>query len=276
VGNFAPRQVTAARRASSELAAICPASRYTSGLIPNTNIGACIENIPEVRRSVMFFASRRSSSSKGFPRSLEGFENIDPGRSYIYAANHQSWFDIFAILGKLPVQFRWIAKAELFRIPVLGRAMSASGYIPIDRTDRRKAFQSIDQAALRVRNGTSILIFPEGTRSPDGIMRDFKSGGFILAIKSGQPILPLSISGSYRILPRGGTWLIHPGIIRISIGEAISTESVATRNREELMSRVREAILRGLTPEEGVHIRSEFYKAGRKILNHMGRQWVHE
>lgn len=182
---------------------------------------------------------------------IQGFENIDPDRSYIYAANHQGWFDIFAILGKLPVQFRWIAKAELFRIPVLGRAMSASGYIPIDRTDRRKAFQSIDQAALRVRNGTSILIFPEGTRSPDGIMRDFKSGGFILAIKSGQPILPLSISGSYRILPRGGTWLIHPGIIRISIGEAISTESVATRNREELMSRVREAILRGLTPEEG-------------------------
>ncbi|HOV86635.1 MAG TPA: lysophospholipid acyltransferase family protein [Syntrophobacteraceae bacterium] len=182
---------------------------------------------------------------------IRGLDRIDPDRSYIYAANHQGWFDIFALFARLPVQFRFLAKKELFRIPILGRAMSACGYIPIDRADRRKAFQSIDEAALRVRNGTSILIFPEGTRSPDGVMKDFKAGGFVLAVKSQQPIVPVSISGSSRILPKGSTWLIQPGPIHISVGSPIPTEGSTNKDKDILMSAVRDAILRGLTREEG-------------------------
>lgn len=182
---------------------------------------------------------------------LNGLEHIDPNQAYIYAANHQSWFDIFAILGKLPVQFRWLAKQELFKIPILGGAMSAIGYIPIDRSDRRKAFESLNRAAAQVQNGTSIVIFPEGTRSPDGVLQSFKKGGFILAIHSQQPLVPISISGSYRILPKQAGWELHPGVIEMTIGRPIPTAGYTTRDRDILISKVREAIRLHLTEREG-------------------------
>lgn len=180
-----------------------------------------------------------------------GLENIDPDRPYIYAANHQSWFDIFTILGKLPVQFRWLAKEELFKIPFLGAAMSAIGYIPIDRADRRKAFGSLNQAAMKVKSGTSVVIFPEGTRSVDGVLQGFKKGGFVLSIKSQQPVVPISISGSHRVLPKHGSWDIHPGLIRMTIGAPIPTAGMSTRNKEELMASLREAIRKNLPQREG-------------------------
>ncbi|MCK8602645.1 lysophospholipid acyltransferase family protein [Desulfoferrobacter suflitae] len=182
---------------------------------------------------------------------LSGLNNIDVSASYVYAANHQSWFDIFAILGKLPVQFRWLAKQELFRIPILGHAMGSIGYIPINRKDRRQAFESISEAAGRVRDGISVVIFPEGTRSTDGVMQAFKKGGFILAIQSQQPIVPISISGSYRILPKQGDWNIRPGVIRMTIGRPIPTAGLSTKQRDQLIAAVREAIRANLTKGEG-------------------------
>lgn len=181
---------------------------------------------------------------------IRGLENIDPHGAYIYAPNHQSWFDIFALSAKLPVQFRWLAKEELFRIPVLGAAMSAIGYIPIDRGDRRKAFSSMNQAAEKIQKGTSIVIFPEGTRSATGVLQDFKKGGFILAIKSQQPIVPVSISGSHRILQKGD-WRLNPGVIHVAIGAPIETRSLTTRDRDSLSDAVREAIRENLPLEEG-------------------------
>lgn len=182
---------------------------------------------------------------------VRGFENIDPQGTYVFASNHESWFDIFTILGNLPMQFRWLAKVELFRIFILGKAMESAGYIPIDRSDSRKAFKSIDMAAERVRNGTSIVIFPEGTRSPDGVLQDFKKGVFILAIKSQQPIAPISISGSSKILPKRGRWQIQPAVIRMSIGEPIPTEGLTTKDRDRLMEAVRNGIRRNLPQSEG-------------------------
>ncbi|MDY0042235.1 MAG: lysophospholipid acyltransferase family protein [Desulforhabdus sp.] len=182
---------------------------------------------------------------------LSGLENIDPQHAYVYAANHQSWFDIFAILGKLPVQFRWLAKEELFRIPVLGQAMASIGYIPINRSDRRKAFDSINEAANRVKSGTSVVIFPEGTRSLDGVLQDFKKGGFILAIRSQQPMVPVSISGSHRILPKKGDWKIQPGVLQMTIGKPIPTAGLSTRDRDRLMAAVRDGIRLNLTESEG-------------------------
>jgi 1-acyl-sn-glycerol-3-phosphate acyltransferase len=182
---------------------------------------------------------------------VTGLERIERDRTYVYAANHQSWFDIFAILGKLPVQFRWLAKEELFKVFVLGPAMSAAGYIPINRGDRRSAFESMNQAAMKVQQGTSIVIFPEGTRSPDGLLQPFKKGGFVLAIKSRQPIVPVSISGSYPIFPKGGGWKIKPGTIRISIGDPIETAGCTIKDRDDLAAEVREAIRKYLTVKEG-------------------------
>lgn len=181
---------------------------------------------------------------------VNGLEHLDPSRPVVYAANHQSWFDIFAILGKLPVQFRWLAKEELFRIPIMGHAMRLIGYVPIDRSDRKKAFQSLDMASQRVRSGTSIVIFPEGTRSRDGVLQPFKKGGIILAIQSGQPIVPISLSGSYGILPKG-QWRVRPGRIRMTIGKPIDTASMRLEDRDHLIQLVREAIRRHLTEREG-------------------------
>ncbi len=180
---------------------------------------------------------------------MEGLDNINRHGPYIFASNHQGWFDIFAALGKLPIHFSWLAKEELFKIPILGRAMYAAGYIPIDRSDHRKALVSMNKAAEKIRQGASVFIFPEGTRSPDGVLREFKKGGFVLAAKSHQPIVPISISGSYRILPKS-SWMIHPGEIRIVLGEPILPESTDAKSRDILLQRVREAIRSNLTPEE--------------------------
>jgi 1-acyl-sn-glycerol-3-phosphate acyltransferase len=186
---------------------------------------------------------------------VTGLEHINPNTSYVYAANHQSWFDIFALLGKLSVQFRWLAKIELFKIPVLGRAMAACGYIPIDRGNRRKAFESLNLAAERIREGTSVVIFPEGTRSPDGVLQEFKKGGFLLAIQSQHPIVPISIRGTHRILPKRGEWRIHPNQVLITINKPIPTEGLTAGERDELIDQVREAIRAHLTIREGGVVR---------------------
>ncbi len=185
----------------------------------------------------------------GVKVAITGLENIDSRGSYIFISNHQGWFDIFTALGKLPVRFSWLAKEELFKIPILGQAMSRAGYIPIDRSDHRKALIGMNRAARVIRQGTSVFIFPEGTRSADGVIRDFKKGGFVLATKSQQPIVPISISGSYRILPKD-SWTIHPGEIRFSISKPIRTQGSERKDRDQIIKQVREAICANLTVNE--------------------------
>lgn len=180
---------------------------------------------------------------------VEGLHRIDPHQAYVFAANHQSQFDIFVLLAHLPIQFRWLAKKELFRIPILGLAMKGAGYISIDRSDRRAAFKSIDLAAARVREGTSIVIFPEGTRSLDGRLKSFKKGGFHLAIKAKRPIVPVSISGTFSILPKRGL-KITPMKARIYLGEPVPTEDITVEDRKWLISEVRRRIRKHLSSEE--------------------------
>ena len=182
---------------------------------------------------------------------LKGFENLNSDQAYVFLSNHQSGFDILALMGKLRVLFAWLAKEELFRIPILGHAMRAAGYIPIDRSDRRKAVESLNQTAAKVQEGTSVMIFPEGTRSPDGVLQEFKKGAFLLAIKSQQFIVPIAISGSHRILAKRGKWIIQPGVIDITIEKPISTLGLTVKDNDGLMRTVRETIRRHLTPEEG-------------------------
>ena len=191
---------------------------------------------------IMLFAS-------GVKVQVEGLDNINPQESYVFAANHQSQFDIFTILGHLPTQFRWLAKKELFRIPILGAAMKSAGYIPIDRNNRKEAFKSIDLAANRVREGTSVVIFPEGTRSLDGKLQPFKKGGFHLAIKSRRPIVPVSISGAFSILPKKGL-RVRPQLVKVYVGEPVPTEGVTPQNRAWLISEIRRRIQEKLPPAE--------------------------
>ncbi len=187
--------------------------------------------------------------ASGVKVKVEGLENLNPDKAYIFAANHASQFDIFALYLSIPIEFKWLAKIELFRIPILGHAMKAIGYIPIDRTNRKAAFKSIDRAAEEVKRGKSIIIFPEGTRSKDGILQEFKKGGFILAIKSQQPIVPVSIEGSHKIL-RKHDWKIYPGEIVVRFGKPVTTRGLKVKDRYKLIERLREEIMRNLPDDQ--------------------------
>jgi len=172
-----------------------------------------------------------------------GEENLLRGKPQILMANHQSDFDILITLAFIKVQFRWIAKKELFAIPIFGAAMRSAGYIEIDRTNREKARQSLDEAAISVRKGKSIMTFPEGTRSRDGEIKPFKHGVFYLAIKSGVPIVPVSIIGSGQIMPKRSL-RIKPGRITLVIGHPVEVADFNTERRLELIETVRNEIIK--------------------------------
>jgi 1-acyl-sn-glycerol-3-phosphate acyltransferase len=172
---------------------------------------------------------------------IEGLEHIPAGRSCILMANHQSNFDIPVLLGRLPIQFRWLAKEELFRIPIFGRGMRGCGYISIDRTNRKLAFQSLKEAARKIREGVSVMIFPEGTRSRDGKIRSFKKGGFVLSVDAGVPIVPIVIYGTHSIMPKGRL-MVRSQDVRMEILAPINTSDYTRKTKDELMEKVRMAI----------------------------------
>jgi len=173
--------------------------------------------------------------------SVNGFSNIDPSVPYIYMPNHQSNFDIPVLLGHLRVQFRWLAKVELFKIPIFGNAMRKAGYISIDRYHRESAFESLQIAAQKIKAGVSVLIFPEGTRSRDGKIRPFKKGGFVLAVDSGVPIVPVVITGTRRIMTKG-KFQVNPGHVHMFIHKPIDTSAYTRKTKEALMESVRRVI----------------------------------
>jgi 1-acyl-sn-glycerol-3-phosphate acyltransferase len=139
----------------------------------------------------------------------------------------------------LPGQFRWLAKEELFHIPLLGMAMRRTGYIPVNRSDRRKAIQGMAKAVRRITEGTSVIIFPEGTRSPDGTLLPFKKGGFIMALQSQVPVVPVAIRGSRDIMPKHSLLIQGGGDIRVDILPALETKNRPVSDRDALMEEVR-------------------------------------
>jgi 1-acyl-sn-glycerol-3-phosphate acyltransferase len=173
---------------------------------------------------------------------VTGAEKIDPTRSYIYMPNHQSNADIPLLLGRLPVQFRWLAKAELFKIPIFGRAMRGVGYISIDRSNRKSAFASLAKAAETIRNGASVLIFPEGTRSQDGKILPFKKGGFVLAVDSGVPIVPIIIHGTRESMPKG-QFSIRPIPVTMDILEPVETSDYTRKTKDALLEKIRSTLI---------------------------------
>jgi len=171
-----------------------------------------------------------------------GLENITSDGPQIYMANHQSDFDIFITLAYIPGQFRWIAKKELYRIPFFGAAMKRAGYIPIDRFNRERAIVSLDEAAETVRKGTSLMTFPEGTRSRDGTIKPFKKGLFYLALQAGVSIVPITIIGSGSIMPKRSL-RVRPGEIILVVDTPIDPKAYSHETREELIATVRNRII---------------------------------
>jgi 1-acyl-sn-glycerol-3-phosphate acyltransferase len=173
---------------------------------------------------------------------VEGLSNLNRTGSYIYMPNHVSNFDIPVLQAYLPVQFRWLAKAELFKIPIFGYAMKRAGYISINRFDRKSAIQSLNKAAEIIRNGTSVIIFPEGTRSQNQNIQSFKKGGFVLAVDSGVPIIPVIIHGTWTIMQKKQI-LVRPGNVVLEIKKPINTSDYTRETKDDLMEKVRNIVM---------------------------------
>lgn len=177
---------------------------------------------------------------------VEGSDRL-PAGPIVVMSNHASNFDILALQGFFPRSLSWIAKKELFSIPIFGHSMRYGGYIPLDRGDGRKALKSMEEAADQIRGGKSVIIFPEGTRTRDGSLLPFKRGGFLLAAKAGVPVVPVTIKGSYQINP-GGALRLYGGEITIKIHQSIAIPAGMKRSATEdyLLEQVRQGIEAGL------------------------------
>jgi 1-acyl-sn-glycerol-3-phosphate acyltransferase len=174
-----------------------------------------------------------------------GKENIDKKQSYAIVSNHQSHYDIFVLYGWIGIDFKWVLKQELRKIPGLGIGCEKIGHIFIDRSNHEKAIASINSAKKKIINGTSVLFFPEGTRSTTGKMGDFKKGAFIFAIDIGIPLLPVTLINTGKILPPH-TLNLLPGRAKMIIHQKIEVTGYTAENIGELMRRTREAIQSGL------------------------------
>jgi 1-acyl-sn-glycerol-3-phosphate acyltransferase len=172
---------------------------------------------------------------------VEGIKHLDPSMCYIFVANHQSLFDIIAVMGYLPIQFCWVAKKELFKIPFFGKSMASIGCIPMDRFRSKSAFRSLEMAMDRVQQGRSIVIFPEGSRSRGGRIQSFKAGAFYLAQKTGCPVVPLVLLNTEIMMPRG-TFIVNPCRMKIIITPAIVPDPTS-KTRDELAIEVWQRII---------------------------------
>lgn len=194
------------------------------------------------------FGARLTIRLAGVQLEVCGRGKIPGPRALVFMANHQSNCDPPAVIGLLPPVLI-LVKEEFFRVPILGRAMRQRGFIAVDRKQREKSIRSMARAAEALRAGRSFLVFPEGTRSADGRLQPFKKGVFIMALKAAVPIVPVSISGSAKIMPKGRA-RVRPGKVRITFHAPITTAGLSLDDIGELQAATRQSILEGLDPEE--------------------------
>jgi 1-acyl-sn-glycerol-3-phosphate acyltransferase len=186
----------------------------------------------------------------GVTVTAEGTEHLVPGRAQIVAANHSSWFDVAALCVVIPKGYRFIAKQELARVPMWGRAWLRAGHIAIDRENTQRAVETLDEAARIARSdGSAIVIFPEGTRSATGELQTFKKGAFMLALHAGIEIVPAGIRGSREILPKN-SWRVRSGRIIVRFGPPVPVTEYSAKSRDQLVARVRNDIAGLMTGPE--------------------------
>ncbi len=179
---------------------------------------------------------------------VEGLENIPPGVC-LFAANHSSNADPPAVVGAIPRRISILAKDSLFRIPFVSWAFRLACFVPVNRTNREAAVASVDRATEYLEQGVSFLVYPEGTRSADGRLLPFKKGSFVMAIKAGVPVVPISVVGAHRIL-RKNEFATHPGEIIVKFGPAIDASAYKLAQRDALAARVHAAVAAGLPPDQ--------------------------
>jgi 1-acyl-sn-glycerol-3-phosphate acyltransferase len=203
---------------------------------------------PELLYGTAMKAIRLACWMAGLRIRVEGLENIPP-RACIFAANHTSNLDPPALVAVIPRRVSFLAKREVFRIPILATAMRVAQFVPVDRASREAATASVDIAAGRLKEGLSFAVFPEGTRSPDGRMRPFKKGTFVMAMQAGAPVVPVSIVGAQNLMQKG-KWTLRPGEVTIRFGPAVDASEFTLERRGELLARVESLVAAGLPPEQ--------------------------
>ena len=185
--------------------------------------------------------------ASGTELTIEGRENVDEERSYVVVANHLSTLDIMVCFVAVEIPIRYLAKKELFRIPLLAQAMRAIGIVEVDRAARSSIHNAVNQQAQKlIEHNRSLIIYAEGTRSRDGVMKPFKKGAFTMAITSGLPILPVSIHGSYEAAVPGKPWF-RGGPVTVIIDPAIPTDGMTQSDADSLRDQTREIIARRVT-----------------------------
>ena len=178
-----------------------------------------------------------------------GTENFEAGRKYVIISNHQSLYDIPALMLGLGVQFRWVIKKSFVYVPLFGWALYFARHVFIDRGNPKKSIRSMHESAKRLPPGVSVTVFAEGTRSDDGVVREFKAGGFLMALRAGLPIVPVTVNGSWRVLPDKRSMAFHPGPIQVIVGEPIETAEYSRKDLGALIERTRDAVLANLDPD---------------------------
>ena len=188
--------------------------------------------------------------SSGTRLAIKGKENIEKGRNYIVMSNHQGLVDPWVLIGKLPLQLRWTIKPGVKKMPIFGYALERMGHIYVGRRKSGHAVPTLEVAIKRIKQGASVVFFPEGSRSKDGHLSKFHTGGALAAIRSGVPILPVTVNGSRFVLPKG-TLALMPGKIRVIVGEPIDPGDFDDRKTDELTNVVKLAIQQNLDLDYG-------------------------
>ena len=181
---------------------------------------------------------------------LHDEQRASADKPHIFVSNHVSWFDVLALAAELP-RYNFVAKAELFRVPVFGRGAKAVGTIPIERENRKAAFAAYEEAAQRIRNGDSVVVFPEGTRGTSYALRPFKKGPFVLAIASQAPVVPTLVHGTIEVLPRGSFWA-RAGTVHVHFLEPVPTAGLTYDDRDQLANVVYQRMADALEQLYGV------------------------
>ncbi|MFQ5672613.1 MAG: lysophospholipid acyltransferase family protein [Nitrospinales bacterium] len=208
-------------------------------------LAGCVDTSGNTSHHIASLWARLICRLNGIRVEIIGLENVCFDHAQVFVANHQSYFDIFALTGYLPAQIRWMAKSSLFWIPFVGWAMYAEGSIAVNRQDRKNAYKSFLACVEKIRAGYSVVIFPEGTRSVDGTLGAFKKGGQLLAARAQAPMVPVTIIGSGRIIKKNSI-VLRPGPVRVIISPPLAVEELSSKKQEQVLEDIRDIIQKNL------------------------------